>query len=1067
MSDINLKIISAGAGSGKTFRLTAEMTEYIEKGVRISGIIATTFTSKAAAELQERVREALLKKEKFKEANELGNALIGTVHGIGVKLLRRFAFEAGVSPEVDIISAEDQQVMFNNALATVLKQKTLQNMERLVTKLGLNKRAGTKDYDWREKVREITDVARGNDFDSTVLEKSKLLSFASFQALLGKKSEQTSKGAYPILVATIEDVVNAIVEGGDQTAVTNKGVIELKNIKKEIQVQGEIPWYSWVKLGKINVGAKSKKMLEPLSEIVQRHDTFADFHQDIQDFMDTIFDVSAKAIEEYQGYKRLRGLIDYTDMEILVKRLLEQEEVQDVLRDELDLLMVDEFQDTNPIQLAIFFKLSQLAKHAVWVGDPKQSIYGFRGADPKLMKAIVQAQGGVKKENILEHSWRSRHDVVATTNGIFDKAFHDITTEEVELYPKREEHKLFGQSLKHWYFELDGEGKQPNQGWFDLCIAITLKKYLTQGEYIETKKDKSIRRIQANDIAILCRTNTQCDNMAKALHQVGIKSAIARKGLLMTAESRLLLACLKCMLDPFDSLSVAEILVLASEISTGEIIETRLAYLDELGDKFDDNSWANDNFFIQKIKKLRRDAAEFSSSEMLNLLIEELDLRTIIMTWGKSTQRLDNVDVIRKLALNYEDACKRLNSAASLGGFILWLSDLQANDNDQQAFGEDADAVNILTYHRSKGLEWPVVICHALEGDLKDNVYGLSVVSEKEEVDFDDLLGHRWLRFWVNPYADQSKNTPLEDRLELSDIQRQVTTATLAEEIRLLYVGVTRARDYLIFPSRKGTATSWLNRVWHDGQGNIPALFPDAQESQWLWQDKTIPLESVTYAYDRDFEQEEIPINVFDYFEKRKGKTLREPYFINFDNERFSTFFTIKNVLLHTYNNALDTKEETDVFAMNNTLQNYLLAHFEKLNTLEKTTLMSNIAKRLNWYQPDFTVHITAFDALTTFLKKEFAVQNIKKKLPISYEENERCFKAEISFLAENKSQIIVLQHDFYSGEKTKQKASEYGTLAYWTTKSLNAMYPDKEIVFLVHFALLGVLSELKIENIT
>ena len=1064
MSDINLKIISAGAGSGKTFRLTLEMTEYINNGVRISGIMATTFTSKAAAELQERVREALLKAGKFKEANELSNALIGTVHGIGVKLLRRFAFEAGVSPEVDIISAEDQQVMFNNALATVLKEKTLRDMERLVTKLGLNKR--TKDYDWREKVREITDVARGNDFDGSVLAKSKQLSFASFQGLLGEKTEQTSKKMYPILVAAIEDAVNNIREGGDETATTNTGVTELKNIKKEIATQGEIPWYSWVKISKLKVGAKSKKFLEELIEIAKKHDTFADFHQDIQDFMDTIFDVSAKAIEEYQAYKRLRGLIDYTDMEILVKHLLEQEEVQNVLRDELDLLMVDEFQDTNPIQLAIFFKLSQLAKHAVWVGDPKQSIYGFRGADPKLMKAIVQAQGGVKKENILEHSWRSRHDVVATTNAIFDKAFHDITTEEVELYPKREEKPLFSPSLKHWYFELDGEGKQPNQSWFDLCIATTLKKYLEKEEYIEAKKDKAIRVIQPNDVAILCRTNTQCDDVAKALHQVGIKSAIARKGLLMTAEARLLLACLKCMLDPSDALSVAEILVLAGEISTGEIIEMRLAYLDELGEKYDDNSWANNTFYIEKIKKLRRDAAEFSSSEMLNLLIEELDLRTIIMTWGKSAQRLDNVDVIRKFALNYEDACNRLNTAASLGGFILWLSDLQANDNDQQAFGEDKDAVNILTYHRSKGLEWPVVICHALEGELKDNVYGLSVVSEKEEVDFDDLLGHRWLRFWVNPYSDQSKNTPLEERLELSDIQRQVTVATLAEEIRLLYVGVTRARDYLIFPSRKGTPTRWLNRVWHDGQSDTPALFPDAQETQWEWKETPISIETATFPYDRDFEREEIAANKFDYFEKRKGKIQREPYLVNIDNERFSDFFSIKNVLLHTYNPALDVSEENDIVAMNSSLQNYLLSHFEKLDALEKTNLMSNIAKRLNWYQPDFTAVITVCDALFSFLEKTYSISNVKKKLPILYEENGRCFKTEIAFWAENKNQIVVLQHDFYNGEKTKTKTNDYATWAYWVQKSLNTMFPDKEVVFLVNFAVLGVVSELKLKSL-
>ena len=117
---MNLKIISAGAGSGKTYRLTQEMIRLLGEGVRANGIIATTFTKKAAAELQERVRIKLLESGMVEEANELTNALIGTVHGLGVKLLKRFAYEAGVSPEVTIMAEEDQQVLFNNSLATVL-----------------------------------------------------------------------------------------------------------------------------------------------------------------------------------------------------------------------------------------------------------------------------------------------------------------------------------------------------------------------------------------------------------------------------------------------------------------------------------------------------------------------------------------------------------------------------------------------------------------------------------------------------------------------------------------------------------------------------------------------------------------------------------------------------------------------------------------------------------------------------------------------------------------------------------------------------------------------------------
>ena len=113
----NLKIISAGAGSGKTYSLTQEMAKLLTPDtegrakVRASGIIASTFTNKAAAELKERVRIELLEGGLTKEADELGNAMIGTVHSIGVQLLKRFAFEAGVSPEVDIIADSDQQMI--------------------------------------------------------------------------------------------------------------------------------------------------------------------------------------------------------------------------------------------------------------------------------------------------------------------------------------------------------------------------------------------------------------------------------------------------------------------------------------------------------------------------------------------------------------------------------------------------------------------------------------------------------------------------------------------------------------------------------------------------------------------------------------------------------------------------------------------------------------------------------------------------------------------------------------------------------------------------------------------
>ena len=158
----NFKIISAGAGSGKTFRLTSELVGLLASGqVRPSGIIATTFTRKAAAELQERLRVRLLAANMPEAADALSNSLIGTVHGLGIKLLRRFAFEAGVSPLVDILPDGDEQLIFNQSLSASLSMELIEEMDLLCDRLGYNAKAGS--FDWRRELRAIADLARAND----------------------------------------------------------------------------------------------------------------------------------------------------------------------------------------------------------------------------------------------------------------------------------------------------------------------------------------------------------------------------------------------------------------------------------------------------------------------------------------------------------------------------------------------------------------------------------------------------------------------------------------------------------------------------------------------------------------------------------------------------------------------------------------------------------------------------------------------------------------------------------------------------------------------------------------
>ncbi|MFT6360567.1 MAG: superfamily I DNA/RNA helicase, partial [Saprospiraceae bacterium] len=284
---MNIKIISAGAGSGKTYRLTSEMVELLKSGkVRASGIIATTFTKKAAAELQERVRVRLLEEGLTKEADDLTNALIGTVHGLGVKLLKRFAFEAGVSPEVAIIADEDQQIMFNQSLSTVLTSDKVETVEKLCDRLGLHKK---ERYDWRKMVKQLTEVARANDFGKEVLEVSKVKSFAGFKAFLGEGEGKDAVAWLARAPNILKETIQLLNDNEDETKMTQTAIKDLKGLQNELRFRGDLHWYQWVKICKLKTGAKSRDEVLDLKEFAQQHVEMKAFHEDIKNFIYQIF----------------------------------------------------------------------------------------------------------------------------------------------------------------------------------------------------------------------------------------------------------------------------------------------------------------------------------------------------------------------------------------------------------------------------------------------------------------------------------------------------------------------------------------------------------------------------------------------------------------------------------------------------------------------------------------------------------------------------------------------------------------------------------------------------------
>ena len=1039
-----IEVLSAGAGSGKTFTLTERMVKLLRSGVRPAGIMATTFTKKAAAELQERVRVSLLKEGMTEAANELGEALIGTVHSIGTRLLQRFAFEAGVSPLVEIIADGDEQRLFNESLSQVLSEPRIRQMNQLADRLGLTKKGIGEPYDWRRDIRNLTDVARANNFDKKILETSKLRSWETFVRLLPPVQNTDPVVWNNRLLAAIDQTVAALdANEADTTKVTRDAAEVLRQFQNQLKNRGELYWHEWVKIAKTSPGAKSRDLMEDLQQIALGHDAHPQFQADLRGYIELVFDIAGDALHEYEQYKQKRGLIDYTDMETYVSRLLRVETVRETLRSELDLLLVDEFQDTSPIQLDIFLQISHLARHSIWVGDPKQSIYGFRGAEPALMHAIIRATGGVKEENILKKSWRSRPDLVYATNAIFERAFENLPREQIILEPAHQEPYILnsssaeaGLALQHWHFRSDiDERRPPGAPWFDNCIADQVRILLERKPVVFNKKRDEARAIRPADIAILCRSNKQCLSMADALHRAGLKAAIARNGLLETPEAKLAVACLKFLLTSSDSLAAAEILLLTGSMDLEEIVERRLEHLNEQTDKPTYGNGWEDAILLRQLRELRPRTADLSASEILNLVLEELELRRFVVQLGNPDQRLDNLDRLRRYALDYESACQRLHSAASLGGFLLWLNQLARQELDAQGSGETEDAVKVLTYHRSKGLEYPLTICHSLEQNLKEQVWGLNLVSDVEAPDLSNILGNRWLRFWVNPYADQFRNTPLEESLKQTEEWAMASRSALEEEARLLYVGLTRARDYLVFPTT-GKGTGWLNRVFSHGDESIPTLDPNSNETPFYHAGNPILVDTEIIYKTRDFPEtlpDETPVM---YHGPRRGKSpqTRPPLLVNTqyempagiqpglgEPEAWSSWLEFKGDYSSGLGKAIVTfmiADEPD------------LAHSVRLARAQKQLQIRGVEAQLSAEQL-----LRQSEALRTFLEKKFQATRVLGNYTAEAYHGKRLLRLEADLFLETDQGVVVLAFGAFAEgmKKWKQQANALAPgLAWW-----------------------------------
>ena len=827
----NITFIAAGAGSGKTFRVIQEIQKRLIAGTcRPDGLVATTFTIKAANELSERIRKNLYQNGKYSLAERLNEASIGTVDKVCKQLLTRFAFDAGVSPQIEVLAEEDANLFFVQAVELAISSKETGRLQELANRLG-QKDSQTREYFWKKTVHGIANRVRENNFpEAAVLKMTErccdemLLHFPP----VSKEDLDTQ------LSETIQSVLDKIVQIGDSSVGTQNYCRFIEQCHRDLN-NGQLGWDGWVKLAKEKPTKKSEDVAGLVIESASRYEIHPRLRSDIRDYTKLVFGVATRSLAEYQNLKSERGLMDFTDLEQQTLALLENHpEVTSALAAELDLVVVDEFQDTSPLQLALFLKLAQCAQEVIWVGDVKQAIYGFRGTNPELTDAVVlelKKHGGAAEP--LSKSYRSIPHLVNLANGIFEVPFKhslQLAANEVVLSPTRESFHKPQAAIE--FFEISsgqmtkaGTPKRIDNESLARTIAEGITNLLREDYQVYDKNSDEYRPAQLHDIAVLCRTNDDSARVADELMKQGYTVSLAKSGLFQTPEALFAIACLKRLLDPSDTLATAEIIALEGKMTPEEWLENRLDYMGKVRAENPDSrgaAWGLEEGLnhpvIVSLEQARAALDIASVCELFDLALIAGDVFRTVTSWGpsqgRSSQRRANLEALRGLVAKYEEGCATNHRPATATGFLFWCDDLEARGLDEKAADESDDAIHVLTYHRAKGLEWPIVICTDLTNKPKSRLWdSVNVVKEDALKDFSfaEPLANRRLSFWPWPFGAQEKGIPLADKIEQSDAGKEAVLAAQAEELRLLYVGFTRARDLLVLIVEKDQPHPWLD----------------------------------------------------------------------------------------------------------------------------------------------------------------------------------------------------------------------------------------------------------------
>ena len=978
-------LVAAAAGSGKTAVLVERIiNKIINEKVDIDRLLVVTFTNAAAAEMRERVLEAIYKKLDENPENEnlqrqitlLNKASICTIDSFCLDVVRNNFFELeNISPNFRIADTTEIELLKQEVLEDLFEEK-YEKQDEDFAKLINTYTSYRDDTPLKELILKIYTYIQSNPFPNKWLQEKvdmfnineleKDFSKRPWGEILLKEVEEeiiddinTLKEQKRILEKNpeLEKYTKTIYDDIDKLEMLKTN---LNSWDKAYQIYMNFTFATWPRQ-KVDLEAKDqakkvrddikKKFSKKLNKILIYNSKEA--NQDIYDMHDILLkleNIIFEFGEEFSKRKRNKNIVDFNDIEHFALEILLKNEDGDIkitevakkYRDKFIEIAIDEYQDSNMVQEYILTAISN-NNNIFMVGDVKQSIYKFRQAMPELflskyrtyrLKEEKKASEDLKIQ--LFKNFRSRENVLDFTNLIFQdimseslgdieynkeeylnlganypKANQELET-EIDVIDLKEKEEVVFEDTEENIDDNDIEDERIEDIQIEArFVANKIKELIDSKFQVFDKKINGFRDIQYKDIVILLRS-TKVNAPIFEEEIINLDMPVfseSSQEYLDSVEIQTIMSLLKIIDNPIQDIPL--VTVLRSHIgdfTDDELVEIRLS------DKYDnfytamqkarinvDKKLKNkiDHFFEQ-LEMWRKDKEYLSLDEFIWKLYSDTHYYTYVGLMPNGDLRQANLKMLFERAKQYETA-----SFKGLYNFINFIEKLHLGSGDLGAaklIGENDDVIRIMSIHKSKGLEFPVVFLSATGKQF--NLMDLN----------QNILLHQELGIGVK-YIDYQKQVQY-DTLTKEAIRNKIFTETLSEEMRILYVALTRAKEKLYITGLKKDYDKEIEKMEEqasrynkiDDKINYILVKKYKKYLDWIL---------LVYLYEKDKANNTLKLNVFNKqellksFSKPKEDEINVKEILDNANIQKEGIKKLNNLLEYEYKYKLSTTVPT------------------------------------------------------------------------------------------------------------------------------------------------------------